>query len=120
MTLIVTTPTTQPTTPGACTAGSLDGKVAIVTGASRGIGAAVAAALAAAGASVMLTSRKAADLEATAARIGGPTAVFPANAGDPDAARACIATTVATKAGKGPPPSVVVDVRKARRLLRDG
>jgi 3-oxoacyl-[acyl-carrier protein] reductase len=37
--------------------GSLSGKVVIVTGASRGIGAAAAAALAKAGASVMLTAR---------------------------------------------------------------
>jgi NAD(P)-dependent dehydrogenase (short-subunit alcohol dehydrogenase family) len=47
----------------------LTGKVAIVTGASRGIGAALAAAFAAAGARVVLASRKMEDLEAMAARI---------------------------------------------------
>lgn len=72
----------------------LDGKVALVTGASRGIGAATAAALAASGASVMLSSRKHHDLEATAATIDGDTAVFAANAGDPEGASACVAATV--------------------------
>lgn len=37
---------------------SLEGKVALVTGASRGIGKAIAATMAASGAKVMLTSRK--------------------------------------------------------------
>ena len=45
----------------------LDGKTALVTGASRGIGQAVAAAFAAAGASVMLSSRKADGLAAAKA-----------------------------------------------------
>ena len=47
---------------------SLEGKVALVTGASRGIGRAIAKAYADAGASVLLSSRKLADLEAAAAR----------------------------------------------------
>jgi 3-oxoacyl-[acyl-carrier protein] reductase len=42
--------------------GSLDGKVSVVTGASRGIGRAIAAALAAEGASVVLAARDAARL----------------------------------------------------------
>jgi NAD(P)-dependent dehydrogenase (short-subunit alcohol dehydrogenase family) len=73
----------------------LDGKVALVTGASRGIGRATAEALAAAGAKVMLSSRKQADLEAAADGIDGDTSVFVANAGDPDAAAACVDATVA-------------------------
>lgn len=72
----------------------LDGKVAVVTGASRGIGRATAAALAGAGARVMLSSRKQADLEAATAAIEGETAVFAANAGEPDQAEACVAATV--------------------------
>ena len=52
--------------------GALDGKVALVTGGSRGIGAATAQALAGAGARVVLTHRNsAADAEAVAASLPG-------------------------------------------------
>ncbi len=47
----------------------LGGKVALVTGGSRGLGLQIAEALGEAGAKVMLTSRKAADLEQAAARL---------------------------------------------------
>ena len=72
----------------------LDGKVALVTGASRGIGKAIAAQLAEAGASVMLSSRKQDALEEAAADIKGDTAVFAANAGEPDQAEACVQATM--------------------------
>jgi NAD(P)-dependent dehydrogenase (short-subunit alcohol dehydrogenase family) len=72
----------------------LDGKVAVVTGASRGIGRATAAALAGAGARVVLSSRKQEALEEAAAAIDGETAVFAANAGEPEQAEACIAFAV--------------------------
>jgi NAD(P)-dependent dehydrogenase (short-subunit alcohol dehydrogenase family) len=73
---------------------SLGGKVALVTGASKGIGLAIAAAYARHGASVMLSSRKQDALEEAAATIDGDTAVAAANAGDPDAAEAVVEATI--------------------------
>ena len=58
----------------------LDGRIALVTGASRGIGAATAESLAAAGAHVILTARNAEALEAVEERIdaaGGSATIAP-------------------------------------------
>ncbi len=57
------------------TQGAFTGKVAVVTGASSGIGRATALALAREGASVVLVSRDEAALTAVAAEAAGPTAV---------------------------------------------
>jgi len=59
---------------------SLRGKTAIVTGASRGIGKAIAKSFVDAGAQVMLTSRKLDALQAAAKEMDGETDVFAANA----------------------------------------
>ncbi|MFP5328197.1 MAG: SDR family NAD(P)-dependent oxidoreductase, partial [Acidimicrobiia bacterium] len=66
----------------------LDGKVALVTGASKGIGTAIAATYVDAGAKVVLSSRKQDQLEAAAEEMGGETFVYAANAGEPDQAEA--------------------------------
>ena len=73
----------------------LRGKVALVTGASRGIGCAIATAYARAGASVMFSSRKQEALDEVVRELPGlDVAAFAANAGEPEDARACIEATV--------------------------
>jgi NAD(P)-dependent dehydrogenase (short-subunit alcohol dehydrogenase family) len=65
----------------------LAGQVALVTGASRGIGAAIAEALAAAGAHVVITGRDSKALEAVEERIfaaGGAATIAPVDLADAD------------------------------------
>ncbi len=73
---------------------SLDGKVALVTGASRGIGKAIAASMAASGAKVMISSRKQDALEAAAAEMAGDVEVFAANSGDDGAGERAVLATI--------------------------
>lgn len=76
----------------------VDGKVALVTGASRGIGREIAATFSEAGADVMLSSRKQDGLqdavESIRDRAAGRLETFAANAGDPEAAASCVAATI--------------------------
>jgi len=63
---------------------SLADKVIVVTGASRGIGEAIAAACVDAGARVVLASRKQGDLDAVAARLGDRAVALACHTGKPD------------------------------------
>ncbi|MBW2314324.1 MAG: SDR family oxidoreductase [Deltaproteobacteria bacterium] len=77
----------------------LDGKVALVTGGSRGIGKAIARAFAEAGAQVMICSRKAEACEATAAELGPAVYWEAGNTGNPADAERIIEATVARLGG---------------------
>jgi 3-oxoacyl-[acyl-carrier protein] reductase len=78
----------------------LAGKVAVVTGGSRGIGAAIVKRLAADGASVAFTYSKGADAAASVvkeiARIDGKAIAIQADAADADAVRNAVEETVRT------------------------
>ena len=68
----------------------LNGKVALVTGATGGIGAAIARALHFQGAQVALTGRRAGELNALAAELGRRALVAPADLSDPAVASALV------------------------------
>jgi 3-oxoacyl-[acyl-carrier protein] reductase len=77
----------------------LDGKPALVTGASGGIGAAIARALHAQGAIVGLSGTRREALEALAAELGARAHVLPANLADPAAPDALVAAAEAAMGG---------------------
>lgn len=68
----------------------LDGKIALVTGASSGIGIGIAEALHAQGATVVLTGRREAELKAVAEKLGERAAVIPADLNDAAAPAALV------------------------------
>ncbi len=101
----------------------LEGKVAVITGASRGIGAATARAFSAVGASVALAARDQAALDALAHELstnGNGAAAVPTDVGDAAAVERLVAETVRAfghlelafnnAAGGGQPPTPLADL----------
>lgn len=80
---------------------SLAGRTAVVTGASRGIGAAIATSLSSAGARVALLARSRAAIEAVAGKIGNGAEAIVCDVTDPDSVEAA-ATAVREKFGGAP------------------
>ncbi len=92
----------------------LDGKVALVTGASGGIGAGIARALHAQGASVVLSGTRAGVLEALAGELGERAHVCPADLREAGAADALVA---AAEAAAGPLSILVNNAGFTRDVL---
>jgi len=86
------------------------GRVALVTGASRGIGAACADSLSRAGHRVVLVSRSAAGLREVASSLPGEVLVVPTDVTDPDAVDAAFGTV---EAAWGPVEVLVVNAGAA-------
>jgi NAD(P)-dependent dehydrogenase (short-subunit alcohol dehydrogenase family) len=98
--------------------GLLTGKIALITGASRGIGAAAAKVFAREGATVVLTARTETDLRTTAEEIGGDASYVVAYFGDVASVERAVATVVDrhgrldiafNNAGVAVPPQRIVD-----------
>ncbi|MFL5617024.1 MAG: SDR family oxidoreductase [Gemmatimonadaceae bacterium] len=85
---------------------TLAGRSAVVTGASRGIGAAIARLLASAGARVAVVARSEAPLRALADELGGGAIAAPCDMRDPEATERTIASLTAALDGG---PDIVVN-----------
>jgi NAD(P)-dependent dehydrogenase (short-subunit alcohol dehydrogenase family) len=100
----------------------MSGRVALVAGASKGIGAATAAAFADAGATVVAAARDASGLEAVAGRIrasGGRANAIPADVRDAESVSSLVGSILErygrldyafNNAAAGPPPAPLADI----------
>ncbi|MHB8766056.1 MAG: SDR family NAD(P)-dependent oxidoreductase, partial [Deferrisomatales bacterium] len=79
--------------------GEFSGKVALVTGSSRGIGRAVAALLAAEGARVAVTARRLEDAQAAASALAGETLAVALEVSDPASVAAAVSQVVGAWGG---------------------
>ena len=73
---------------------NLTGKVAIVTGSTKGIGLAIAERMVNEGASVVVTSSTASDVESVAERLGELAVGIPCDVSDPDACQRLVDATI--------------------------
>jgi NAD(P)-dependent dehydrogenase (short-subunit alcohol dehydrogenase family) len=112
---------------------ALPGKTALITGSSRGIGLAIAARFLEAGANVMISSRKAEDLESAAASLepdgaSGRLAWKVAHVADGEQAQECVTETIerfgsldilVNNAGTNPHfgPMIDIDVSRAQKTF---
>ena len=92
----------------------LEGKVALVTGGSRGIGKGIAKLFAAEGAKVMITSRKAESCEEAATEIGGNVDFEPGHIGKlEDMERVAIERALSTTGGRKDRAATLLGISRA-------